>query len=114
MVLCESSMKNTHLVSATFLAIFALAACGPNAEERCADLKAAECPPGHTNLEEEEASCKSKYDGECSDEWDAYVTCAIDEPNCGVEVTSCFRSEFHDYASCECEYEGTGSPWCGL
>lgn len=106
-------MKTRGIV-AFGLVVAALAgasACGPDAKQRCADVKAAECPAGQTNLEDGPEYCEARYQGPCSGEWDDYVSCAIQHPHCAT-TTTCFDNEFKAYSKCECDYEGAGSPWC--
>src|SRR4051812_42295075 len=103
-------MRRLHFAAVAALAtaagVVSSSGCGPDAKERCAALVKAPCPSGQVNREDGPEYCEPRYEGECSGEWDDYVSCALEKPTCathhadGTEtggVSPCFEVELKAY-----------------
>ena len=108
-----------HQILVLAAAIAALACGGCGAGERCGEYRAASCPEGQRNTNEDDASCESQYDGACGGAWAEHVACLVESPQCNIvnddgTETSAGSSgcSLEAYSSCLCDHEGPGSPWC--
>jgi hypothetical protein len=67
------------------VASFASIACGPSDEELCAQQHDPSCPAGKEALVDPEDTCVENLKGPCGDEYEALITCEIDEPSCNTK-----------------------------
>jgi len=80
-----SHRRRRIAVSILVVASFASVACGPSDEELCAQQHDPSCPAGKEALVDDVDACVENLKGPCGDEYEALITCEIDEPSCNTK-----------------------------